>query len=220
MKNHLCSHEQVLKDLARHEMQIIRDDGVHRHICFKRPESGTYWFDLVTYPGTLVIDGDCGTYVFRRLDDMFEFFRTDRRDGKLRINPSYWGEKLQAIGKTGGYTEFDEDRFAEILKGYVINWARDNRDDTSKEQRRELWDAVHEDILYLSDDSDGNRKQCAANDFHHHVSREFGDFYFRDLWEHDTQRYTYHYIWCCYAIAWGIDAYDTVKAAEQKATSA
>lgn len=49
----------------------------------------------------LCYTGDMGTYVFQRLTDMFEFFRTDREykkrnGGKLAVNLSYWGEKLQA----------------------------------------------------------------------------------------------------------------------------
>lgn len=220
MREHQCSCEQALKDLAGHEMHVIKDDGLNRHIRFKRYGSSVYWFDLVTYQGALVIDGDMGTYVFRRIDDMFEFFRTDRVEGKLRINPSYWGEKLAATANFGGHTEFDEDRFAEVIKEYLVRWMKDNRDDTSKDQRRELWDAVHDEVLDLEDDKDGNRKVHAAYGFNHRVSREFGEFYFQDLWEYNFQRYTYHYIWCCYAIAWAIELYDQTKAAEQKALAA
>jgi len=220
MREYQCSHEQVLKDLAGHEMQIIKDDGVHRHIRFKRYGDGCYWFDLITYPGALVIDGDMGTYVFRRLDDMFEFFRTDRVEGKLRINPSYWGEKLTATANHGGFKEFDEDRFAEVIKEYLVRWVKDNRDDTSEEQRRELWDAVQDEVLDIECDRDGNQKTHAAYGFHHLVSREFGEFYFQDLWEYNFERYTYHFIWCCYAIAWAIELYDETKASEQKAIAA
>jgi hypothetical protein len=93
---------EFLNDVASHRMIVIRNDGVNRHIRFKRPQSGTFWLDLITWPGTLCIDGDMGTYVFRRLEDMFEFFRTDRtcgeKDGRtLFINPGYWGEKLQSV---------------------------------------------------------------------------------------------------------------------------
>jgi hypothetical protein len=220
MREHQCSHEQVLKDLAGHEMHIIKDDGPNRHIRFKRYGSSDYWFDLVTYQGALVIDGDCGTYVFRRLDDMFEFFRTDRCDGKLRINPSYWGEKLTATANCGGHTEFDEDRFAEVIKECLVRWAKDNRDDTSKEQRRELWDTVQDEVLEIECDQEGNRKMQAAYDFYHRVSPEFGDFSFQDLWEYNFHRYTFHFIWCCYAIAWAIELYDETKASEQKAIAA
>jgi hypothetical protein len=37
-------------------------------------------------------------------------------------------------------------------------------------------------------------------------------FHFQDLWESNFERYTFHFIWCCYAIAWGIKTYDESKA--------
>ena len=76
MKDYACTEARFLGDVDWHVMTVLRDDGVHRHIRLKRPDSGSYWFDLITWPGTLCIDGDCGTYVFRRLEDMFQFFRT------------------------------------------------------------------------------------------------------------------------------------------------
>lgn len=72
--------QRFLNDVANHEMIIIRDDGVNRHVRFKRPNSSCMYFDLITWPGHLCYTGDMGSYVFRRLEDMFEFFRTDRND--------------------------------------------------------------------------------------------------------------------------------------------
>ena len=43
--------------------------------------------------GSLIASGDVGTYVFSRLADMFEFFRSPMTsDGRLYINDSYWAE--------------------------------------------------------------------------------------------------------------------------------
>lgn len=217
MKEHTCAPEIVMADLARHEMHVIHDEGVHRHIRFKQPGSGTYWFDLITWPGSMCIDGDCGTYVFRRLEDMFEFFRTDRRDGKLRINPGYWGEKLQAVARHGGYTEFDEERFDLAVKQHLVRWIRDNRINTTKEQRRDLWDSVMDSVIGADGDSGGVRKQAAVYDFYHPINGDVRSFSFQDFWENDVERYTFHFIWCCYAIAWGIERYDSIKSEGQKA---
>lgn len=216
MKTHECTPELVTNDLSRHEMRVVRDDGIHRHIRFRRPDSSPYWFDLITWPGTLCINGDCGTYVFSRLDDMFEFFRTDRRDGKLRINPGYWGEKLQAVARHGGHTEFDEDRFDRVIKEHLVRWMRDHRIMLTKDQRRELWDAVEDEVLR----TDSDRKQAAAYEFHHSINGNVRSFRFEDFWEHDVERYTFHFIWCCYAIAWGIELYDSIKSEGQKANAA
>jgi hypothetical protein len=50
----------------------------------------------------------------------------------------------------------------------------------------------------------------------HETIRNFDAFEFSDFWEHDLTEYTYHYIWCCYAIAWGIAEYDKAKARQAK----
>ena len=94
--SHSPSQEEFQKDVSQHGVTIIRDDGVNRHIRFKRPGTMCMHFDLITWPGYLCYCGDMGTYVFSRLEDMFEFFRTDRD-----INPGYWAEKLQAVDNHG-----------------------------------------------------------------------------------------------------------------------
>ncbi|MGQ3384474.1 hypothetical protein [Glutamicibacter sp. TV12E] len=93
-------------DTENHQMSILHDEGLYRHLRFKNPENGFYWFDLITWPGYLTITGDMGTYTFLRVQDMFEFFTG-------HINNSYWAEKLQN-GNTGGRREVrahNEDEF-------------------------------------------------------------------------------------------------------------
>jgi len=36
--------DQFLKDVARHQMKVIRDDGTHRHLRFANPNCGSYCF--------------------------------------------------------------------------------------------------------------------------------------------------------------------------------
>jgi len=38
-------------------------------------------------------------------------------------------------------------------------------------------------------------------------------FEFTDFWDHDLSEYTHHFVWCCYALAWGIKKYDETKSA-------
>ena len=40
---------------------------------------------------------------------------------------------------------------------------------------------------------------------------ECDGFQFQDVWEIDMKTFSYHFIWCCYAIAWGIQQYDSMK---------
>ena len=32
-----CDQQRFERDVASHEMTVIRDDGVNRHLCFKKP---------------------------------------------------------------------------------------------------------------------------------------------------------------------------------------
>ena len=79
---------RFLGDIKDHTLQILRDEGVYRHIQVKSPGSYCYAFEVITWPGWLCYTGDMGSYTFQRLNDMFEFFRRDPRsdDGHLFIN--------------------------------------------------------------------------------------------------------------------------------------
>lgn len=102
MKEYACPKEQFLRDVSEHVLTVLRDDGVERHLRFRKPGTYCYGFDLLTFPGHLLITGDCGSFLFRRLDDMFQFFRADREPvNELHINPQYWSEKLQATDCNG-----------------------------------------------------------------------------------------------------------------------
>lgn len=224
-----CTEDRFLKDAAQHVMTVIRDDGLHRHLRFRKapPAGSEYWFDLITWPGTLCIDGDMGTYVFRRLEDMFEFFRTDReynekRGHKLGINLSYWSEKLQAP-KPKQAEEFSSESFRANVKEAFDNWVESNKpyadddcEDCTKEQREafdaakaELWEGLWDDVLSCMGDGEV-RAFDAANEFR--WEKDSWHFNMDDCWEWNCKEYTFHFIWCCYAIAWGIKTYDESRA--------
>lgn len=207
-----------LHDVRSHVLEVIRDDGVHRHLRFRRPETTGMHFDLITWPGYLCYTGDMGTYVFRRLDDMFEFFRTDadsswlKRNGlMLGINPGYWAEKLEAQDRVDGLHVFSEKKFSRAVIDHLVSWMRDNRDRTTKEERRVLWSAVINEVVDAHGDSNGYRKQAAAHDFYHKVNETVGRFEFSDFCERTFTEYSYRFMWCCYALAWSIGVYDASK---------
>lgn len=205
-----CDEEDFLSDSKDHLMTVVKDDGVHRFIRFKKESSNTYWFDLITWPGFLCISGDYGTYVFSRLNDMFEFFRMDdndfnkKKDKLLNINPSYWGEKLEATDR-GGYINFDSDVFAERVKEYFDNhMAEDIEDDDLK---NELWESIEDQVISNSYDC-GHRAYDAVYNFRF-TSSDGEKFEFIDFFDSgSTETYSFHYLWCLYAIVWGIKKYD------------
>jgi len=208
-RDYQCTEERFLSDVSNHVMKVINDDGVNRHLRFS---SGgyAYRFDLITWDGQLLITGDCGSYLFQRCEDMFTFFRMDRSDFnnlkgcKLQINAGYWGEKLKAIATTGGYRKFSEDKAREVILDHVKN-CFDGK--VKRALLREIESSV------LSHISDGRPTDIydSLNEF----EGECG-FKFRDAWEWfgSCEDYTFGYIWCLYAIAWGIMQYDNSKAVQ------
>lgn len=195
-----AARERFERDTAEHEMTVRLDNGLYRHLRFQKPGSWTYGFDIVTWPGYLAIVGDAGDYLFARTADMFEFFEGDGE----RINPDYWGEKLQGPGHD---TErrYSEEKF----RRRVVEWFEDVSEDMSAHESAALRDAVNEQIL---NDYDAARTESEA----HRALRDFehdGQVIY-DSWEWDLRDFDPRFLWCCWAIAWGIAQYRAAKPVE------
>ena len=212
-KSPQLGEDEFLADIARHEMHIKRNDGLYRHVHFCRPDSGIGRFSLHTSPGGLTITGDMGTYVFQRIEDMFVFFRRyAKSDKKLPINPHYWGEKCVATDRCG-IEKFD----AEYAKARIVEHMAEY------EFTDELALKVVEETFYIADDGD-IRFHDALTDIHtveQEAKRENGwrekrHYLFSGVWEFDFKTYTYQYLWCLYAIVWGIQQYDAAFPEEPK----
>lgn len=198
MSNRQPTEQSFLKDVATHQMTVVFENGVHRHVRFKRPDTYNMQFDLVTWPGHLAYSGDMGCFVFSRLPDMFDFFR-DKSDGPLRINLGYWSEKLDSVDKSDGVRQFSEDLFQENIKRWLDEAEADDQ------LRQEVEDEV------LSNVEGGTYGAHEA----YKAAQEFegsNGFRFTDFWEVNSTEYTFRFVWCCYALAWGIRQYDKVKA--------
>lgn len=190
-----CAEEQFIKDVSNHRMNIFHSEGVYRHVGFRQPNTGNMWFDLVTWPGFLTISGDMGTWTFSRTPDMFRFFRDD----KMRINPSYWGEKLQHgnYGGRDGAKVWDEDAFKASLIAHLDNY------DWEDGNRAAVEEAISEDVFR----QDGKwEMMLAAREFTYQLPDYKFQFDPCDL--PDGMVYSFHFIWCLYAIVWGIQKFD------------
>jgi hypothetical protein len=201
-----CTEQQFLGDIKNHTLQIILADGVYRHLRFRRPGTVCYGFDIVTWPGYLCFSGDIGCFVFSRVEDMLKFFRDGGTCEPLRINPQYWSEKLQATDKNGGYKAFSYERFREVVNQIVAE---------DEDATKELKEAVEEML-----DSPCGLETAEAC---YQAVAEFeweGEQYFTDFFEQSLDEYTFHYIWCCYALVWGVRQYDAAQAANTKPASA
>lgn len=196
------TEKEFLGHVAAHQMEVIRDDGLHRHVRFREPGTFNRYFDLITWPGSLCYTGDMGTFVFSRIPDMFQFFRSDYADNKLHINTGYWSEKLEAADRRSGGNaqEYSPDRFREQVKHWL----------DSGEASRAARKAAKEQVLSRADDGEFWAMQAAV-DFEHE------GFRLSDFWEANLREYTYSFVWCCYALVWAIKQYDTHKVAEKEA---
>lgn len=187
------TEQDFLKSVQEHAMTIENDNGVHRCVHFGKPGIGTYHFRLVTWPGHLAISGDMGDFTFSRLEDMFDFFRGES------INPRYWGEKLTAVSQFGGYKVFDWDLFAANLKDRLI----DQHDD--QHTADEIEAALMERLRFADEDEYGAVELIRNWD-------EDEDFLRIDPCDAPTgEKYSFQYLWCLYAIVWGIHQYDKAK---------
>jgi hypothetical protein len=207
--------DRFTRDIAQHEMQVIRDDGVNRHLRFKRPGTMCMHFDLLTWPGYLCYTGDMGTFVFRRLHDMFQFFRCDMKRG---IDYRYWAEKCEAADKHEGLTEYSFGRFERVIRDRFESFLEDEGRQLSKDEAAELWGEIQSDVLDAGED-DERAAFTAAGTF------EWSDrLVFPDFWEANLHEYTHRFQWCCHALRWAIATYDaqktglaSVAAADQRA---
>jgi hypothetical protein len=226
------TEEVFLKDVANHEMTVLMDSGLYRHLRFQAKGrcSWNQWFDIITWPGRLAYTGDMGTYVFARLEDMFEFFRSPKDhhpEGHLYINTGYWGEKLQAVDRCGracDFMEFSPERLKNHVEDYIKEWVEEFplEFESSPEEEaaakakfeKELREAIEEDIYSYLDDGEYEARR-ALNDFS--FEPEVGRFVskprpytFSDTWEWDCQEVTGRFTWCCYALAWSVQQYDAL----------
>ncbi|WP_048572679.1 hypothetical protein [Streptomyces leeuwenhoekii] len=227
------------RDTAGHQMTVLHDDGLYRHLVFREPMHSFYWFELITTPNQLVFSGDGNSYVFRRATDMFQFFRSGIwRDGSHHINPGYWSEKLTS-GREAA-TSYSEKLFeAEVTEtltdvegdypGIAAAWAEHVESEFNTEYEEEAVRALSEfrfGEAYLAKCRDcdwefeGDSYTVAAVKARGH-RREAGDkhtapvrdltFTFSDMGEMRLQDFDWWFLWACHAIVWGIARYDRVR---------
>jgi hypothetical protein len=198
-----CPKATFLRDVREHKLAIVLDQGLHRHITLGRPGSSYYRFHITTWPGHLAISGDCGSYTFARLADMFEFFRDET--GQNIINEGYWAEKLQAVDRHGGRDELDEEVYQDAIRRDLNAFI--GQENLSLSQAKELiTEARREDLFEPPEGVDEAIRRalaflCPVTDRHP----------FNEFWDHRLTRASYRLVWCMRAIVWAIKQYDMAK---------
>jgi hypothetical protein len=197
------SAERFAADVRGHQLTVLHEDGLYRHLRFQKPGTGFYWFDLITWPGCLAINGDMEGYTFSRVEDMFTFFRASSGWNSKTINPQYWAEKLRAASRVKQYSE---EKLRQLVSETVSYHAADYPGLRTAVKRRVLGS---EDLYY-----EESARQV-LDEFVHGKPPERGErdqrFRFADTWEWDLTTYSHQYLWCCHAIQWGVGQYDAAR---------
>lgn len=195
----ICTKEAFLKSVENHKLTSISADDKEtfiRHLRF-RGESFNCWFDLITWSNCLCINGDHGCHVFSRVTDMFTFFRSKNND--LAINPDYWAEKVRSESSFGnGVKEFSVETFRNNVKREFRSYCES---ESNKKNIKPAWNQVRDQLF-------GYDTECECMDAVFSFKSDYQYLDFNDFWEYDNKEYTYHFIWCLYAIVWGIMQYD------------
>jgi hypothetical protein len=188
------TEERFLQLVREHQLTIIREDGLYRHLRVGKPGTSCESWHIHTWPGYLAMVGDMGDWVFQRTDDMLCFFR-HKGDG-IQVNPVYWAEKLQAQ-EHGGWEEFDIDYFHDRIKTQATDYCHcETWDEVPEERKKSL-----SQILTAEDEWDA---VAAMRNF----DADWMDLV--DFWEDNCNTVRDHFLFACYAIAWTVKLYDKV----------
>lgn len=204
------AREHFTASVGDHQMTVLLDTlddhTPYRHVRFAAPDTAIWSWNLVTWPGHLSISGDIGGFTFRRLHDMFAFFR-----GGRDINPQYWGEKTVAGPPRTEYgrSRFSDERYVESVRDH-LSWAEDDYTSAEFAQLKaaahaELLDELptcYEEAYERLDSFSWTPAPIRPEDLTN--SRPF---HFSDVWEWNLGGYDHHFLISCYAIQWGVNKY-------------
>lgn len=183
-----------------HVMTILHEDGLYRHLKFRSPETGFYWFELITWPGNLTITGDMGTYTFARVDDMFTFFQG-------YINTDYWAEKEKSRSRHD-LKEHDGDEF----KAWIAQDFWEASRDLDAADTKVWWQAIRENVFARHSFHDTDHRQGCLDAIDDIENEGAPKDHYQDLWELGFNKYPWRLEWCMAAIVAGIRTYNAVNA--------
>ncbi|MCS6179784.1 hypothetical protein [Shewanella baltica] len=200
-----------LSDVAEHQLTILKDDGVFRHMVLSQG-SFEHRFEITTWPQHLCISGDMGCYVFSRVQDMFCFFRQSGDD--WGVNASYWEEKVLAECKTDGTREFDAKEADQRLEQF-LQWFVEGLDPTNEEEAEAINSATNAVKEFTQNRE--NAEWDVVYRLNNWDEEDAGGMTLDDFWDGWKDRFTYRFIWCCYAIVFAIRQYDEATQSKEAA---
>lgn len=190
--------EQYARQTASHELTVLHDDGLYRHLRYTDPDIGLYRYEVVTWPNALAVKGGGADYLFSNYPapDLFELFRRSRHHGS--INPGYWKQKVLA-GQTRAWSQ---EKFRTWLTAKAA---------ADEARHPGLTAAVTERILegdeYDLDYEEGARTAVAWFDHDDYTLR------MPDPWDEDFKDWAWQFLHACHTATSVIAAYDRHQAA-------
>ncbi|MFJ7280510.1 hypothetical protein [Kitasatospora sp. NPDC098663] len=116
------TYSDFLSETAEHQLVVLHDEGLYRHLRIQKPGTRTWSWDITTWPGHLATSGDIADgYMLTRELDMIEFLTISRRsrdyysDGAPSIDVRYWAEKLCG-GRAHEVKKYDQHVFLRHVK--------------------------------------------------------------------------------------------------------
>lgn len=205
MSDYSESAGRFARETSGHEMTVLLDQGLYRHLRFASPDGSGYRFDLHTSPNRLMFHGEPGTYVFSvwPTEDMFDLLRQSSVGDKP--NFGYWHEKLVAWSEPA--IQFSNDRFdkrvakelaqaEEFFPGVTAAW-------------REMTESFT--AVYSTESEEAAREALAA--FEYLPEGQWGEAWrFRYTRHWNLDDYDWRYLWACHAVLWGANQYCVAKA--------
>lgn len=180
-----------------HQLTILHDDGMYRHLRMSAPGTRMWSWDIVTWPGHLATGGDVADgLTFSREEDMIGFFKPGRgdrayySDGAPSIDFRYWAEKLQGDQRQT-VKEYKHKDFVDYVREHLTDQLPHDRNLTPE---------LIEELVAEARAEDENPQAALA-------WMEGYDKYFSDPWEHDFRDYTFHFHLGCYAVNAAVQAY-------------
>ncbi|MGW1997211.1 hypothetical protein [Embleya sp. NPDC001921] len=197
--------ERFKRETALHEMTVLHDDGLYRHLRFADPDGSHDWWSLTTWPHKLVVNGSVGTYVFS-VSPTVDMFALVRESSGAGPNFDYWAEKIIAAGEpvVGFSWELFEKRVAEYLATAEPYWPGVTA--VWKSEIDGFW--TH----YDTSTEDGARHALHQFRYRPEGAVEADAFRFRGTGDWDLRAHDWRYMWSCHAAVDGIRRYDLHRA--------
>ena len=207
MTDYAAAAARFAAETRGHEMTVLFEQGLYRHLRFASPDGSGYRFDLHTSPNRLMFHGEPGTYVFSvwPTEDMFQLFR-ESSVGDLP-NFGYWNEKLAAWSEPA--IQFSNDGFDKQVAHELTEGENDWPGVT------DAWNGKASGFLAEYSFETEQAARYAAYDFSYQVedAEPAGDpFKFSDNAHWVLDDYDWRYLWACHAGLWGANQYCAAKA--------